>query len=37
MLFVFYDSKRSVSFLEVFFLPEVLFVQTAFRVESEIE
>ena len=31
LLLVFYDSKRSIGFLKVFFfLPEVLFVQTMF-------
>ena len=27
---VFYDSKRSIGFLDNFFLPEALFVQTTF-------
>ena len=34
----FYDSKRSIGFLKVFFfLPEVLFVQTMFWPKSESE
>ena len=37
VLLFFYDSKRCIGFLKVFFLPEVLFVQTLFWPKSESE